>query len=168
MSKISKEAKKEEAVKRLEELTKTFNLRPNILKYFKEDKLYYSYITCKGLLGTIDTINYDKRYAEVVDRFAEEYDCLVYHVIETGNTIALLFVSNNKEGWEFETLCCGQYVFAYVCNFDNPDYSEFWDIIISSFKGALIRIGEYVRVTDSSENIFEKENCYGKKKNYSI
>jgi hypothetical protein len=81
MSKISKEAKKEEAVKRLEELTKTFNLRPNILKYFKEDKLYYSYITCKGLLGTIDTINYDKRYAEVVDRFEEEYDCLVYHVI---------------------------------------------------------------------------------------
>ena len=81
MSKISKEAKKEEAVKRLEELTKTFNLRPNILKYFKEDKLYYSYITCKGLLGTIDTINYDKRYTEVVDRFEEEYDCLVYHVI---------------------------------------------------------------------------------------
>ena len=30
MSKISKEANKEEAVKRLEELTKTFNLRPNI------------------------------------------------------------------------------------------------------------------------------------------
>ena len=30
MSKMSKEAKKEEAVKRLEELTKTFNLRPNI------------------------------------------------------------------------------------------------------------------------------------------
>lgn len=53
MSKISKEAKKEEAVKRLEKLTKTFNLRPNnILKYFKEDKFYYSYITCKGLLGT--------------------------------------------------------------------------------------------------------------------
>ncbi len=103
MSKISKEAKKEEAVKRLEELTKTFNLRPNnILKYFKEDKLYYSYITCKGLLGTIDTINYDKRYAEVVGRFEEEYDCLVYHVIETGNTIALLFVSDNKEEWEFE------------------------------------------------------------------
>lgn len=82
MSKIPKEAKKEEAVKRLEELTKTFNLRPNnILKYFKEDKIYYSYVTCKGLLGTIDTINYDKRYAEVVDRFEEEYDCLVYHVI---------------------------------------------------------------------------------------
>ena len=30
MSKISKEAKKEETVKRLEELTNTFNLRPNI------------------------------------------------------------------------------------------------------------------------------------------
>ena len=30
MSKISREAKKEETVKRLEELTKTFNLRPNI------------------------------------------------------------------------------------------------------------------------------------------
>lgn len=30
MSKISKEAKEEEAVKRLEKLTKTFNLRPNI------------------------------------------------------------------------------------------------------------------------------------------
>ena len=134
MSKISKEAKKEEAIKRLEELTEKFNLRPNILKYFKEDKLYYSYITCNGLLGTIDTINYDKWYAEVVDRFEEEYDCLVYHVIETGNTIALLFVSDNKEEWEFETLCCGQYVFAYV--------------------GALIRIGQYVRVTDSSENIF--------------
>lgn len=30
MSKILKEAKEEEAVKRLGELTKTFNLRPNI------------------------------------------------------------------------------------------------------------------------------------------
>ena len=30
MSKISKEAKKQETDKRLEELTKTFNLRPNI------------------------------------------------------------------------------------------------------------------------------------------
>lgn len=60
MSKISKEAKKEEDVKRLEELTKTFNLRPNnILKYFKEDKLYYSYITvkvCWGLLTPLTTI----------------------------------------------------------------------------------------------------------------
>lgn len=82
MSKISKEAKKEEAVKRLEKLTKTFNLRPNILKYFKEDKLYYSYITCKGLLGTIDTINYDKRYAEAVNMFLHMCATLTIPIIQ--------------------------------------------------------------------------------------
>ena len=69
---ISKERKIEEGLLRLKELEVAFDLCPNIYKYFKEGKLYYSYLV-GGLVGCIDTINYDERYAKVVKKFEEYY-----------------------------------------------------------------------------------------------
>ena len=138
--KTLKDKMRTEALKRIKELEKEFILRPNIYKYFNEGNLYYSYLNL-GIRGCIDTINYDKRYARVVDMFEEEYEYLVYHVIETGNTIALLYVGKNEEDWECERLFDNQYLPAYVYNFNDPDCSEFGDIVVSSNAGALTRIG---------------------------
>ena len=56
---------REEAERRIDELTEAFHLNPNIKKYFREGKVYYSYIT-GGIIGSIDTIEYDARYAQVI------------------------------------------------------------------------------------------------------
>ena len=75
-----------EAMERLTMLENIYEINPKIKEYFTKGKLYYSYIT-GGFLGSIDTINYDKRYANVVKTFEEQTSYLVYHVIERGNTI---------------------------------------------------------------------------------
>lgn len=40
-----REKMKEEAVSRLKNLTSSLNLNPNLVKYFKQGKVYYSYLT---------------------------------------------------------------------------------------------------------------------------
>lgn len=136
---ISKERKIEEGLLRLKELEVAFDLRPNIYKYFKEGKLYYSYLI-GGLVGCIDTINYDERYAKVVKKFEEIYGYVVYHVIESYGSIALLYVSNDEEDWECERLFDNTYISAYVHNLESLELSEFGDIVVSSSEGALIRV----------------------------
>ena len=135
----SKEKMFTEALKRLTDLEKQFGLRPNIYKYFKEGKLYYSYLVL-GISGCIDTINSDVRYAKIVEEFEEKYGHLVYHVIEAGNMIALLYVGCDEEEWETEVLLDKQYLASYVYNLDNPQLSEFGDIVVSSSDGVLVRV----------------------------
>ena len=137
---VSAKRKNIEALFRLKELEEQFELRPNIYKYFKEGKLYYSYLIA-GISGCIDTINYDSRYVKVVEEFENRYNSLVYHVIESGNTIALLYVSDCEEDWEMQRLFAGQYIAAYVYNFEHPDLSEYGDIVITCSEGALVRVG---------------------------
>lgn len=135
------EQQKKEALERIGVLTWKYNLNPKIKKYFEDDKLYYSYLTAGGLMASIDEINYDDRYPEVVKNF-EKQGGLVYHCIESENTLTLLFVGNNEDDWPAERLW-EDYIPAYVYNFSNPELSEIGDIIVSAFgnSGALIRIG---------------------------
>lgn len=137
--KNSKEKMITEGLKRIKNLETEFGLRPNIYKYFNEGKLYYSYLI-SGIIGCIDTINYDGRYAKIVEEFEKQYGYLVYHVIETGNTIALLYVGCDEEEWEWERLLDKQYLASYVYNLDNPQLSEFGDIVVGSSDGALVRV----------------------------
>lgn len=140
-SKDSKAAQRKEANKRIDALTKKFNLNPHIKDYFNEGRVYYSYIT-GWIIGSIDTIEYDARYAQVVKEFEERTHSLVYHAIETGDTLALLHVSNNPENWPMERLE-NNYITAYVHNFAHPECSESGDIFISGYmeSGCLIRFG---------------------------
>ncbi|MCI5713250.1 MAG: hypothetical protein PUB46_08490 [Lachnospiraceae bacterium] len=147
---MNKEFMKQEALKRLDILTETLNLNPNIKKYYKKGKLYYSYITGGGLLGSIDTIGYNPGYEEIVRKFEETYNCIVYHVIEdTFGMLSLLYVSGNEEEWEYERPD-GKYVPANVYVFDNEKlrknqyvvaHEEFGTIVCTSKDGALVRIG---------------------------
>lgn len=137
---------KNEAINRIETLIEICNLNPKVLKYFKEGKVYYSYLTAGGFLGSIDTISYDKAYKQAVKKFEIEHqDYLVYHVIETitlsGKFLSLLYVSNEKKDWESERLQSDNAIMAYVLNLDNPELSEFGYITVDRFgeSGALVR-----------------------------
>lgn len=60
---ITKEVKKQEALRRLHVLADRFNLGPKLENYFSQDRLYYSY----GY--SMDTIHYDESYVESVKAF---------------------------------------------------------------------------------------------------
>ena len=137
---------KNEAINRIKTLIEECNLNPKVLKYFKEGKIYYSYLTAGGFLGSIDTISYDKAYEQAAKKLEMEHpDYLVYHVIETitlsGKFLSLLYVSNEKEDWECERLQSDNAIMAYVLNLDNPELSEFGYITVEGFgeSGALVR-----------------------------
>lgn len=137
---------KNEAINRIKTLIEKCNLNPKVLKYFKEGKIYYSYLTAGGFLGSIDTISYDKAYEQSVKKLEMEHpDYLVYHVIETitlsGKFLSLLYVSSEKEDWESERLQSDNAIMAYVLNLDVPKLSEFGYITVEGFgeSGALVR-----------------------------
>ncbi len=144
---VEREMAVNEAKKRIKELTDKYDLNPNILCYFEEGKLYYSYLTFGGIVGSIDTISYDELYENAVKKFeAENPGYVVYHAIETntriGKMLSLLYVGADSDNWPAERLY-GNYIMAYTVNFANPDFSEFGDIVVSGFEdsGALVRIG---------------------------
>ncbi len=133
-------------INRINTLIEKCKLNPNVLKYFKEDKVYYSYLTAGGFMGSIDAISYDKNYEKAVKDFETKHkDCIVYHAIESitahGKLLSLLYVSSDKEDWESERLESDNNIMSYVVNIDNPDLSEFGYIAIDGFmkSGALVR-----------------------------
>lgn len=132
----------QEAFHRLSDLEKLYGLNPKVRNYFEEGKLYCSYITGGGFIGSIDTIQYDPRYAEIVDNFEEQTGCLVYHVIERKNTIALLYVSNDSSDWVVERPR-KEGILAHVFDVDSCE-NEGGFIKIDIMQGALYRINNIV------------------------
>ena len=137
---------KEEAINRINTLIEKCKLNPNVLKYFNEGKVYYSYLTAGGFMGSIDTISYDKNYEKAVKDFETKHpDYIVYHAIESitahGKLLSLLYVGDDNEEWETERLDSNNNIMSYVFNLDNPDLSEFGYIAIDGFmkSGALVR-----------------------------
>lgn len=130
-----------EAMERLTTLENLYDINPKIKKYFSEGKLYYSYIT-GGFLGSIDTINYDKRYADVVKAFEKQTSYLVYHVIEHGDTISLLFVSDDYNHW-LEERPTSSGVMAQVVDMDTYE-NKLGFIRLDTNQGALYRSNDTV------------------------
>ena len=130
---------KREALCRIDELIDTYELNPNIKKYYKKGRLYYSYLTAGGMMGSIDTINYDARYPSVVKEF-EKRGNLVYHCIEHKGTLSCLFVGASEDEWVSERIHKGK-LLAYVYDFANPELSKIGHISVGAFgeSGALIR-----------------------------
>ena len=137
---------KHEAINRINTLIEKCNLNSNVLKYFIEGKVYYSYLTANGFMGSIDTVSYDKNYEKAVKDFETKHpNYQVYHVIESittqGKLLSLLYVSDDKEAWESERLESDNSIMSYVLNIDNFELSEFGYIAIDKFmeSGALVR-----------------------------
>lgn len=120
-----KALQRKEAIARLGALTRRFHLYQNILNYYKQGRVYYSYI-CGMFLSSIDTIEYDPRYVKLMADFEARTQSMVYHAIEFGRSseyLALLSVSSNPESWPSERLH-GDQIQVYVHNFENPNDSK--------------------------------------------
>lgn len=135
---------KKEGYLRMKKLTKYFELNPDILKYLKEDKIYYSH----QMFGkySAENILYSDDYLYFVQEFQNINNFYVYHVIETedfnGNLyLIFLYVSpeERKESWPSERPD-GRYVMGCITGIDS-EIKEFGTFKIDSSDGALIRIG---------------------------
>lgn len=143
----AKSAQLQEANDRLKKLVRKFDLNPNLVKYWNEGKLYYSYLTGGGLLASIDTITYDPNYQKLVEEYETKTGNLVYHAVESGHLLNLLYVSRpesncseeqQREIWDMECLENG-YIGAYVINLEEPEFSEHGDIFVEAYQHVLVR-----------------------------
>lgn len=124
--KISIEEKKAEAISRM----KMLGIFPETIRQFEEDgKVSIS----EPPFGMFDWAG-DKDL-ELIRRFEEEHDALVYVVIRSYTTIgkmdSYLFVGDYQEEWEGDREAIrhpGDGVFAYVYNHGAPVCSELGDI----------------------------------------
>ena len=86
----------------------------------------------------------DDEQQEMIKRFEEKYNAVVYHVIhnytEFGELYSLLYVSQHEQEWDYDkddikhdiALC-------YVVNKDEENFSEFGSIGIKPQFGCVIR-----------------------------
>ena len=118
--KISREKKKEEAIKRM----KTLKLYPGMVQHFKDENLVGM---CEPPNGAFYWLDDDSK--KVVEEFEKKHDALVYTAIrnftEMGILDSYLFVSDYKEEWDIENeeLNHGE-TLAYVYNKDHTELSE--------------------------------------------
>ncbi len=135
--KVSMENKKQEALRRMEVL----DIYSETIRQFQNEGLIsYS----EAPLGANYWLTTEQR--EIVNKFEEEYNALVYFVIrsytEFGTLDSFLYVSDNKEEWGMDNEDLKEnYAVAYVHNYDAPDFSEFGGIAVQPRFGGLVRVG---------------------------
>ena len=136
-----REKQKEHAVKCIETLTKRYNLNPNLLKYFKEDKIYYTETIIPGIWASMDNITYDEKYVKAVRSFEKCYGALVYHAILTGTMFSMLYVGKDESDWEYGSPTPdSDWVMAAVYDMETGDV-EIGDIKLSVASQTLVRVG---------------------------
>ena len=129
-----REKQKQEAIERM----KMLKIYTQAIEEFeKEDVINVS--EHGGILFWLDD-----EQQEMVKRFEEKYNSVVYHVIhnytEFGELYSLLYVSQHENEWDYDkddikhnlALC-------YVVNRDEENFSEFGSIGIRSQFGGLVR-----------------------------
>ena len=135
--KVSRLDKKKEAIKRMEVL----DIYSEAIRQFEFDCL----ISCsEPPLGANFWLDDDQE--KIVRDFEKEYNALVYFGVRAytnfGIMDAFLYVSDYEEEWEMDNreLKDG-YVYAYVYNYDVPEFSEIGLIKVKPMCGGLSRIG---------------------------
>lgn len=138
---VSREIKKEEAIKRMKEL----GLFAPCIKAFKRGEVQLSEQT-----GGLYEFSSDKELTAKVQEFEKENNALVYHVIHTpmmldGEAMDIynfLYVSDYQEEYEMDNADIKEgYVLAYVWNKTIDYFSEFGSIAVKGRFGGLVRIG---------------------------
>lgn len=86
----------------------------------------------------------DDEQQEMVKRFEEKYNAVVYHVIhnytEFGELYSLLYVSQHEQEWGYDKDDIKHNIaLCYVVNKDEENFSEFGSIGIKSQFGGLVR-----------------------------
>ena len=134
--KVSREKKKEEAIKRM----KALGIINDAINQFKRDDVI---MVSEPPFGALYWLEDDEK--EMVKKFEEENNALVFMVVRAftnfGKMDSLLFVSDYEEEWEMdnEAIVDG-YVMSYTKNYDAPDCSEMGSIVVKPSFGGLLRV----------------------------
>lgn len=136
--KISREIKKEEAIKRMEAL----KLFTPCVKAFKDR----NEVQLTEQNGGLYEFSADAELNAKIKAFEEEYNALVYHVIHNyttfGELFNFLYVSDYEEEWEMDNEdISDNYTMAYVWNKTDDWCSEFGTIAVHQLFGGLVRVG---------------------------
>jgi hypothetical protein len=137
---------KKEAILRMEIIVNKYKLYPRLLEYLKKDMVYYSYVTGNGMIGSVDTLEYDSKYVQIKNSIESKLNCYVYHMIESDMILAgirykflnFLIVSKYEDEWEYNRPGSDpseDYIEAYVYNIENPKLSELGDIFLDTYIG---------------------------------
>ena len=134
---ISQEEKKKEAILRMKKL----GIISDAIKQFVGENIV---MIAEPPIGGMYWL--DKEQKEMVKKFEEEYNALVYMVIRSytnvGKMDSLLYISDYKEEWQMDKEDLeNNYIMTYTINHDCPMFSEFGSIVVKRIAGSLIRIG---------------------------
>jgi hypothetical protein len=133
--KVSMENKKKEAIARM----KALGIYPDSIKSFEK-----GIVSCsEPPFGANYWLNDDQH--AIVKEFEETYNALVYFAVRSytnfGTLDSFLYVSDYEEEYGLDNHALKQgYVYAYVHNYDVPEYSEIGMIGVRESFGGLIRI----------------------------
>ena len=132
---ISRELKKEEALKRM----KMLGIIDDAIRQFKDEDIV---MVSEPPFGGLYWLNDDQK--EIVRKFEETFDALVYMVVKSftnfGEMDSLLFISKYDDEWEYERYSMEDgIVSTYTMNYDMPHCSEYGSIEVKSIGGGLVR-----------------------------
>ena len=133
--KVSREIKKEEAIKRM----KAMNIYSDAIKQFKNADIV---MVSEPPLGGLFWLNDEEK--EMVSKFEQENNALVYLVVRSftnlGTMDNIFYVSDYQDEWFMDNADLNEnYACVYVINHDMPDCSEFGTIAWKSIGGGVLR-----------------------------
>ena len=134
--KVSREIKKEEAIKRM----KAMNIYSDAIKQFKNADIV---MVSEPPLGGLFWLNDEEK--EMVSKFEQENNALVYLVVRSFTNLGIMdnifYVSDYQDEWEMDNADLNEnYACVYVINHDMPDCSEFGSIAWKSIGGGVLRV----------------------------
>ena len=133
---VSREIKKEEAIKRM----RAMNIYSNAIKQFKNADIV---MVSEPPLGGLFWLNDEEK--EMVSKFEQENNALVYLVVRSFTNLGIMdnifYVSDYQDEWEMDNSDLNEnYACVYVINHDMPDCSEFGTIAWKSIGGGVLRV----------------------------
>lgn len=110
----------------------------------KNDIVNVSFFGCGILYWPTD------KQIELIKKFEDQYNCLVYHAIssttEIGELLTLLYISQYESDWPTDREDLKNYdprygcpIMAYVYNLANDIFSEFGSVCVKPKNGGLVR-----------------------------
>ena len=125
---------KQEAIERM----KMLKIYSQAIKEFEKENV----INVSEHGGILFWLNDEQQ--EMVKRFEEKYNAIVYHVIhnytEFGELYSLLYVSQHEEEWDYDRDDIKHNIaLSYVVNINEESFSEFGSIGIRPQFGGVIR-----------------------------
>jgi hypothetical protein len=133
---ISREIKKEEAIKRM----KAMGIIPDAIRQFENDDIV---MVSEPPIGGLYWLNDEEKV--MVRKFEQENNALVYLIARSYTNIGtmdnLFYVSDYDEEWFMDNADIEEnYACVYVINHDMPDCSEFGSIAWENVGGGILRV----------------------------